>query len=48
MLLWDVRFVTDGTRRIAFFKKLILKPIFCESNNKKNILISSEILYDVY
>ena len=31
MLLWDVRFVTDWTGRIAFFKEPILEPISFES-----------------
>ena len=35
MLLWDVRFVADGTGRIAFSKDPILEPILCESNNIK-------------
>ena len=48
MLLWDVRFVVDGTRSIAFFKEPILETILCESNNIKNILLAFDILYDVY
>ena len=36
MLLWDVGFVSNGTRRITFFKEPILEPIFCESNNRNN------------
>ena len=40
MLLWDVRFVADGTGRIAFSKESILEPISCESNNIKNMLIA--------
>ena len=47
MLLWDVRFVASGTRRIAFIKEPILEPIFCESNNIQIILIASQILYDL-
>ena len=35
MFLWDVRFVADGTRRIAFSKEPILEPIFRESSNIK-------------
>ena len=35
MLLWDVRFVADGTGRTDFYKEPILEPISCESNNVK-------------
>ena len=49
MLLWVVRFVADGTRRIAFFKEPILEHIFCElSIAVKIILRALDILYDVY
>ena len=35
MLLRDVGFVADGTRRISFFQRTILEHIFCESNRMK-------------
>ena len=48
MLLWDVRFVADGTGRIAFSKEPILEPISCESNNIKKYFDGlRHVLYNV-